>query len=75
MGNIPKFLICNNPMYSEENLFILCSAKPEMLIRVINPKGNFSLEIEKIYDDQGADTDKALKRAHDWYVAYRNSNK
>lgn len=73
MSNIPKFLVCNNYVFSPDNLFILCTHKPCMLIRIINPKGAFSLEIEKIYELNGSDPDKALKRANDWYIAYRNN--
>ena len=76
MSKIPKFLICTNPMFSEENQFILCTSKPEMLIRVVREPGKrFQLEIERVFSGTEDQIEGALARAHDWFIAYSNKMK
>lgn len=75
-NNIPKFLICTNPMYSEENLFILRTSRPCMLMRVKDhPDGSFELTIERIYSEDQGRAEMILKRAHEWYLAYKIKKK
>lgn len=68
----PRFLLCENPLLHNDELFILSTRSGEMLMRVINfPDKTFSLEIEKIYDATEKQVTYALIDAEKWYKGAR----
>lgn len=76
MADLPKFLICTNPMFSDENLFILRTSKPCILLRVNQYKdGKFDLSIEQIYSGDKRQIEQIMQRAREWYIAYLASKK
>lgn len=71
MGKVSKFMIVSNPMANKDAVYILCTRDPAMLIKVnTGPGREFTLEMEELFKGTPEEAHAALKRAHDWYIAY-----
>ena len=71
MPKTPRFLICNNPLVDEVNLFILCTRSPKALFEVLQGDyGKFEIILRDVYEGSETEVQAALQHAHRWYIAY-----
>lgn len=70
LKKISKFLLCTNPMVDEVH-YIFCTRDPEMIMEVKDKDGEINFEILEIYSGTSEEALKAMKRAKDWYIAYK----
>jgi len=70
MKKSPRFLLCQNPLVDEANLFILSTRSPKALFEVIQGShGKFDLILRDVYEGSESDVQAALQQAHKWYIA------
>lgn len=73
MGKTPRFLLCENPLLPNGQLYILSTRSGELLMRIIDhPDKSFSLEVEKEYEATDKQVKYALLDAEKWWKGARH---